>query len=127
MTTDEIAQLAHEANRAYRGLIGEDPGPDWLTAPDWQKESAIAGVLAVQNKPSIGPEASHRRWMERKQGEGWVHGPVKDETKRTHPCICPWDELPVEQRRKDVLFLAVVRAGLWGNAATSSPGEPTGE
>ena len=41
---------------------------------------------------------------------GWVYGEHKDEQRKTHPCIVPYDELPAAQRAKDALFLANVRA-----------------
>ena len=41
--------------------------------------------------------------------EGWVWGPVKDFDKKTHPCLIPYSELPLEQQRKDAIFQGVVR------------------
>jgi hypothetical protein len=35
---------------------------------------------------------------------------VKDPDAKTHPCILPYHELPLEQRLKDSLFMAIVHA-----------------
>jgi hypothetical protein len=35
---------------------------------------------------------------------------VKNPDAKEHPCFVPYDELPAEQRTKDYLFQAVVRA-----------------
>jgi len=35
---------------------------------------------------------------------------VKDPEKKQHPCFVPYDELPIQQRRKDALFVSIVRA-----------------
>jgi hypothetical protein len=41
---------------------------------------------------------------------GWAYGPVKDADAKTRPCGVPYEELPVEQHRKHVLFKAIVAA-----------------
>jgi hypothetical protein len=46
--------------------------------------------------------------MKEKVDLGWVYGEVKDAEKKTHPCILPYDELPLQQRTKDYLFKQVV-------------------
>ena len=54
--------------------------------------------------------AQHEAWLSDKVREGWKLGPVKDATKKEHPCMVPYKDLPLEQRIKDHLFKAVVRA-----------------
>jgi hypothetical protein len=46
--------------------------------------------------------------MEHKEKYGWVYGEVKDAEKKTHPCMVPYEKLPIEQRVKDYLFKAVI-------------------
>ena len=106
------ARAAHEMNRAWRTQLGDHSQLPWADAPDWAKDSAIAGARAIAEDPTLGPRESHRDWSEFKLADGWVYGEVKDEAKRTHPCLVPSDELPLEQRVKDVLFGVVVRAAL---------------
>ncbi len=48
--------------------------------------------------------------MAQKVAEGWVWGPVKDPAQKQHPCIVPYLNLPIAQRRKDALFYAIVGA-----------------
>jgi hypothetical protein len=52
--------------------------------------------------------------MAQKLAEGWKLGPVKNPEAKEHPCLVPFDDLPVEQKVKDYLFRGVVRA-LAGN------------
>jgi hypothetical protein len=102
------AQAAHEANRIYSRSLGDHSHADWANAPDWQKKSARAGVRAVlagQRPPQL-----HESWMAGKLADGWTLGPVKDELKKQHPCMVPFDELPAAQRAKDLLFHRVVEA-----------------
>jgi hypothetical protein len=42
--------------------------------------------------------------------DGWVYGEVKDAEKKTHPCLVPFDQLPLFQQKKDKLFCAIVDA-----------------
>lgn len=108
MKLEEVAKVTHEANRAYREVIGEEAGPHWEDAPQWQKDSVVAGVRAKLQNLDVTPEQSHEGWLSLKLREGWKYGPVKDVEKKEHPCCLPYKDLPPEQRLKDELFLAVV-------------------
>lgn len=107
---EEIAQVAHETNRIYCQILGDYSQPPWEEAPDWQKESAIAGIQAYRDDPSITPEQSHENWMALKLEDGWVYGETKNPDTKEHPCMVPYSELPPEQKIKDLLFLSVVKA-----------------
>src|ERR1017187_4311131 len=106
----EIARVCHEANRAYCQALGDDTQPTWEDAPDWQIRSALAGVTLHQDDCDAGPQASHESWMAQKVAEGWTFGSVKDPEAKTHPCLVPFAELPVEQKAKDFIFRAIVHA-----------------
>lgn len=105
-----VASVCHEANRALCQAFGDYTQPPWDAAPDWQKQSAVAGVQLHQASPDLGPEASHNAWMAHKVAEGWVYGEVKDATAKTHPCLVPFAQLPPEQQAKDYVFRAIVHA-----------------
>jgi hypothetical protein len=109
---EQIAKACHEANRAYCLAIGDNSQPTWEDAPDWQRNSAIAGVQFIKANPDAGPAASHESWLEQKRADGWKFGPVKDPEAKEHPCFVPYDELPTEQRAKDYIFGAIVRSFL---------------
>lgn len=114
MDIANIAFICHEANRAYCMTLGDLSQPEWMQAPQWQKDSALKGVefhlhnLREGRKPS--PSASHDSWLAQKRNEGWKFGPVKDVDKKEHPCFLPYEELPIEQRLKDYIFSAIVEA-----------------
>ena len=103
-----IAKVCHEANRAYCESIGDNSQPKWEDAPEWQRSSAEKGVEFNIAHPDAPPSASHDSWLAEKEATGWKFGPVKDPDKKEHPCFVPYAELPVEQRRKDALFKAIV-------------------
>jgi hypothetical protein len=105
-----IAMAAHEANRAYCAALGDLTQLLWDDAPDWQKDSAIAGVNMHLANPDATPEDSHASWLAEKVAAGWIYGPVKDADKKEHPCCVPYAELPEAQKAKDYIFRGVVHA-----------------
>ena len=110
MRIRDIARLAHEVNRAYCASIGDHSQVAWDDAPEWQRQSAISGVRFCIGNPDAPTSATHESWLRDKARDGWVWGDVKDPEKKTHPCMVSYDQLPAEQRTKDYLFQAVVRA-----------------
>ena len=112
MTIEQIALVCHEANRAYCMTIGDYSQKPWEQADQWQRDSAIAGVMYAREHPDAPPFAQHEAWLRDKRLDGWVYGQVKDAALKTHPCMVDYDELPIEQRLKDALFVAVVRTFL---------------
>ena len=110
MESKDIARVAHEVNRAYCEALGDSSQPKWEDAPVWQKSSAINGVEFHRANPDAGPDHSHNAWLEEKKANGWKYGPVKDPEKKEHPCFVSYNELPVEQKAKDFIFMGVVHA-----------------
>lgn len=106
---ESCARAAHEANRTYCLTLGDRSQPHWETAPEWQRTSAINGVMGIIRDGNT-PAQSHASWLDEKRRTGWKYGPVKDAEKREHPCFMPYDELPPEQRKKDLLFHDTVHA-----------------
>jgi hypothetical protein len=102
-----LARAAHEVNRAYCLAIGDDSQTSWDDAPDWQKVSALEGVRGVL--AGDGPRESHARWLAEKTRTGWKYGYTKCIATKEHPCVVPYDQLPLEQKRKDDLFVGTVR------------------
>ena len=46
-------------------------------------------------------ELEHRRWMRFMWLSGWQWGERKDDVKRTHPCLVPFEALPRQEQEKD--------------------------
>lgn len=103
-----IAMTCHEANRAWCQSVGDYSQKPWDETEAWQKNSAVAGVRFRLENPDATKDAQHNAWMADKIKDGWVYGEVKDAEKKTHPCIVPFNELPLFQQKKDALFCAIV-------------------
>lgn len=107
LSFEGIARISHEANRIYCESIGDTSQVKWKDAPEWQKQSAIQGVVAFSENPDMTPKQGHDSWMKVKSKDGWVYGKVKDPEKKTHPCMVEYDDLPEEQKVKDIIFKCV--------------------
>ena len=45
--------------------------------------------------------AVHAAWMREREAAGWKFGPKRDDTKKEHPCLVPYDELSEEEKGYD--------------------------
>lgn len=108
MKTEDIAHVAHNANAALCDTQGDQSQLEWVDAPNWQKESAIAGVRAIRNGSVTEPRHAHEAWANQKFNDGWTYGLTKNPETKEHPCLVPFDQLPVEQQLKGHLFFAIV-------------------
>ncbi len=108
MTTNEVARICHEANKAYCETLNDLSQQPWDDAPEEIRNSAILGVEFHLENPDATPAASHISWYAQKEADGWVYGETKDFAAKTHPCMVPYEKLPEAQQVKDYLFKAVV-------------------
>lgn len=119
MKIEDIACICHEANRTYCETLGDTSQFSWDKAPTWQKQSTIKGVEFIIDNPDAPPSASHESWLIEKgwllkdeDSKKWKYAPIKNVDKKEHPCFVPYNQLPLDQRRKDYIFGAIVRACL---------------
>ena len=46
-------------------------------------------------------ENTHEVWSKNRMNDGWTFGEKRDDEKRHHPCLIPYDELPEEEKEYD--------------------------
>ena len=44
---------------------------------------------------------THEVWAAERMKEGWTWGPVRNDERREHPCLVPYDELPESEKDYD--------------------------
>ena len=44
---------------------------------------------------------THEVWAENRIKDGWTYGEERDDNKRCHPCLIPYDELSEEEKEYD--------------------------
>ena len=99
MTCEEIVYVASAANDALRDVTGQKRRPIFLH-PDTINRT-VRGVTNTLADPTVTPEQSHEKWMA---------DYLKEHKAEEHPCCVPYAQLPAEDKIKDELFLAIVRA-----------------
>ncbi len=46
-------------------------------------------------------ENVHDVWSRGRLDAGWTYGPVRDDSRKTHPCLVPYGELPESEKAYD--------------------------
>ncbi len=93
MNVDRIAHVAYEAVRTYALTIGDQSQKPWHEA-GLDRQTALRSVEFALRNPASGDSDQ----------------PPPPEDAKPHQCRIPWSGVPVEQRTKEHLFRAVVRA-----------------
>lgn len=99
---------AYEVHRQFcRGMADFTHVPYESLASDLKEvaRNATIGIVTLE----FNAEQSHEAWVAHKRSQGWIRGDIKDESKKTHPCLVSFKELPFEQQAKDDLWVATVR------------------
>lgn len=116
---EQIARVVHAANAELQAIQGDlAPSQPWDSEPDEIRANVLLGVRNARNGMTAAEH--HQAWVEDKLRTGWGYGAAKDAEAKTHPCLVSFDQLPRDQRVKNVLFIAIVRA-MW---AEETPPEP---
>lgn len=46
-------------------------------------------------------ENVHDTWAKGRMDDGWIYGPERDDTKKHHPCLVPYNQLPDSEKEYD--------------------------
>lgn len=73
--------------------------PSCATVPLEAGAPALPAALA--SLCEILAEKVHSRWIRGRVQEGWKWGPVRDDVRKEHPCLVPYEDLPDSEREFD--------------------------
>ncbi|WP_236790597.1 RyR domain-containing protein [Amycolatopsis sp. GM8] len=127
--TDSLARALHRRYLRDQLALGQDAqrNPslvDWDELPDTLRDANRASADDIERKltmvgcrmvPSLEavsfafePEeverlaiAEHERWMTERKADGWRLGDRRDNERKVHPDLRPWDDLGEVERQKD--------------------------
>lgn len=110
LTIEQIAEYAHELNRAWCDITGESEKPSWTSVSNEIKQSSVHGVKHILSKTELPtPEEMWLEWKSYKLKAGWEKGAYSVENK-THPnLVDSYDELNEIDQMKDRIFIEAVR------------------
>ena len=60
-------------------------------------------------------EAVHDEWAAGRIADGWTYGPQRDDDKKHHPCLVPYEELSDEEKAYDRATAKATIAMVIGN------------
>lgn len=46
-------------------------------------------------------ENVHEVWAQSRMAQGWTYGEIRDDIKKTHPCLVPYNQLPEIEKDYD--------------------------
>lgn len=84
---DRTAAPAREEPRPYR------PRPTDTSDVVLPRDVADLTELLARN--------THENWARQRLADGWRWGPSRDDARREHPCLVPYEELPEAEKEYD--------------------------
>lgn len=119
----ERAKVAGGRRAAPRRRAGAD---GWVPAP-----VDTSGVVLPPEVAALAERLArntHENWASQRLSDGWRWGPSRDDARREHPCLVPYDALPEAEkdydRRTALETLRLVLALGFSVVTPSGPAEP---
>lgn len=72
---------------------------DYKPAP--RDTSGVRLPRAVAELTELLAKNAHENWARRRIAEGWRHGPRRDDAKKQHPSLVPYEQLPDSEKEYD--------------------------
>jgi hypothetical protein len=104
---EELDESYREANRR---LVAHIPAKlasagfdvdNWLISTRDAKLPRIEGFAANTQERAALAALEHDRWMTERRLSGWRYAPVRDNTRRHHPHLVPFEDLPADVQAFD--------------------------
>ncbi|MDB4584824.1 hypothetical protein N9164_16870 [Draconibacterium sp.] len=108
--SEKIARIAHDADRAWCAAFGWPGSAGWSHCTPGDREARIEAVLMIITTPGADASTLHDDWCEVMRRNGWRHGAAHDGIARTSPGLIAFDRLPIDQQRRQAMFVGIVRA-----------------
>ena len=105
-----IARVCHAANTVLSQINGEGDKDTWEEMSQETKDGVIEEIKRIMQDPNLTGRDIHDGWMATRLADGWVHGDEINTELKTHPNLVEYDELSEIDRKKDDLFLGIVRS-----------------
>jgi hypothetical protein len=63
--------------------------------------SAVSLSRELQDLTQLLAKNAHDIWARQRLADGWRYGPARNDTKKEHPCLIAYDELPEAEKIYD--------------------------
>jgi tetratricopeptide (TPR) repeat protein len=82
-----------------------NPEPSGVPPGEWKPEPlTTAGVELPLELHAVAEELArhnHDAWAHERLDEGWRYGPARDDGRKQHPCLVPYEQLPESEKAVD--------------------------
>ncbi len=119
-SSDKLAKFIH---KAYNARYGK--GTKWQDLTETYREAnrgaadhiavklASLGYIIPQDPSNWSQQVDltenqellakleHNRWYAERRLNGWQYGPKRDDNRKIHPCLVPYEQLPEQEKEKD--------------------------
>ena len=97
-----LPESLRRANRAHvQDIAAKLLSLGCVVAPRHGFAGEAAAGRAIDDRIDELARQEHERWCRERQGEGWVYGDPRDDARRRHPALRPWDELTPDVQEKN--------------------------
>src|SRR5439155_18687093 len=101
----ELPETYREASRRQADhidvklrAIGSRPVPRGSAPPFFFSEDEVELLARLE----------HARWMAERVVDGWRYGPVRDDARRIHDLLVPWEQLSEDARERDRIAVRAI-------------------
>jgi len=63
--------------------------------------SKVVLAADIQALTELLARNAHDAWASRRLAEGWTYGPERDDARKRHPCLVPYEQLPDSEKQYD--------------------------
>ncbi len=115
---EELSEEARQSNRhllvhvpAKLASIGVDVEAWMIAAEDGPGGRAPPPLPDLHANPALLDQLAaleHARWATERRWSGWQHGAVRDNLRRLHPGLVPWEALPESDRAFNRAMVAAI-------------------
>jgi len=101
---DQLPEGVKDSNRRYADdITSKLQAVGYYLAPlrDWDAFEFKFTAQEVENMAKM----EHERWCQARSLAGWSHAEKKDEERKLHPSLIPWEKLPEEEKEKNRDFI----------------------
>jgi len=110
LDVNEITKIIYEATRFEAKWSGRSIVPEpWEERDEAfrnQMTKVVEEYFKMDKLPT--PEEAHDSWVKAYEKMGWKYGEKRDPVFKTHPDMVPFNELSLDEREKDAIFLAFI-------------------
>ena len=72
---------------------------DYRPAP--RDTSSVPLPAGIAELTELLAKNTHENWARQRMNEGWTHGPRRDDEKKEHPSLVPYETLPESEKEYD--------------------------